>query len=66
MAINVKPETNELVQNEIRSGDFGSVGEIVKSTVPRKRELGRLWPLPARRRFRWDDPRKACIEAFLC
>lgn len=33
MTINVKPETNQLVEEEIRSGHFGSVDEIIVEGV---------------------------------
>ncbi len=38
MTINLKPETERLVQEEIQSGHFQSVDELIVETVPAWRE----------------------------
>ncbi len=59
MSIELKPETERLVQEEIRNGNFHSVDELIREGVHAWREKHRTQP-PAER-----QKRKQTLSEFL-
>jgi len=51
MTIDIKPETKELVQEEIRRGHFRSVDEIIVEGVNARREKPSAEPTPRKRLY---------------
>jgi len=49
MTINLKPETERLVQQELRNGHFGSVDEMIVEGVQARRE-GKTLPATTKRK----------------
>jgi hypothetical protein len=57
MTIQLKPETEQLVKEELQSGHFGSVDEIVVEGVQARREKTRTATGPG-------TPKKNLVELF--
>ena len=60
MTIHIKPETERLVKEELQSGQFRSVDEIIVEGVQARREKART-PVPAASR---RAPRKNLVDLF--
>lgn len=60
MPIRIKPETEQLVSEELQSGRFRSVDEIIVRGVQAGRESERSVPAPAGH----QNPKKNLVELF--
>ena len=49
MTVELKPETERLVQEEIRRGHFHSVDEVIEQAVYALREKSKMAPVPPRK-----------------
>ena len=59
MTVELKPETERIVQEEIRLGRFHSVGEVIEKAVYALREKSKMAPAPPR------QPRKNLADFLL-
>ena len=60
MTIRIKPETEQLVKEELQNGHFRTVDEIIVEGVQARREKDRTLVPPARQK----TPKKNLVELF--